>query len=121
MAYCNLTTDIITIVIIQDYHYFGFFSGRNCGLFDENAKVEKFELSADQYAKRTDTVKAFMQRNKLGHYNEEEMNRMKAEKAEQEATELELAKAIHVGDRCEVTVPNALPKRGEVQFFYSSN
>lgn len=39
---------------------------------------------------------------------------MKAEKAEQEAAELELAKAIHVGDRCEVTVPNALPKRGEV-------
>jgi hypothetical protein len=64
--------------------------------------------------KRTDTVKAFLQKNKLGKYNEEEMKKLEAEKAEQEAAELELAKAIHVGDRCEVTVPKALPKRGLV-------
>jgi len=82
--------------------------------------VEKFELSAEQYANRNDTVKAFLQRNKLGKYNEEEMKKMEAEKAEQEAAELELAKAIHVGDRCEVAVPNALAKRGLVSLVNAS-
>ncbi len=51
-----------------------------------------------------------------GKYNEEEMKKMEAEKAEQEAAELKLAQAIHVGDRCEVTIPNSLPKRGLVSF-----
>ncbi len=51
-----------------------------------------------------------------GKYNEEEMKKMEAEKAEQEAAELKLAQAIHVGDRCEVTIPNSLPKRGLVIF-----
>ena len=91
------------------------FSGRNQSLFDENIKVEKFDLTPEQYDSRTDTVKAFLVRNKLGKYNEEERKKMEADKAEAEAAELSLAQAIHVGDRCEVTVPNALPKRGVVR------
>ncbi len=34
----------------------------------------------------------------------------------QDAAELALAQAIHVGDRCEVTVLNSLPKRGLVSY-----
>ena len=41
------------------------FLGRNKSLFDETISVEKFEMTPEQYASRTDTVKAYLQRNKL--------------------------------------------------------
>merc|ERR1719228_2855108 len=47
-------------------------SGKASAFDDEMlSKVEKFELSQEQYSKRTDTVQAFLKRNNLGKYNEE--------------------------------------------------
>ncbi|XP_050453677.1 tubulin-folding cofactor B-like [Cataglyphis hispanica] len=80
----------------------------SCTTEDLN-RVEKFEISEEEYAKKTDTVKAFLEKNKLGKYNEEEMKKKMEKKREEEAEE-RLASLCKVGDRCEVSVPN-LPRR----------
>ena len=67
--------------------------------------MEKFELGKEEYSKRTDTVqvllfsrhkvvqiyvstlKAYLKKNKLGKYNEEEMAALAKEKEEREAAE----------------------------------
>lgn len=45
----------------------------------------RFQLSEEEYQKKDDTLRSFLQRNKLGKYNEEEMTKMK----EQQQKELE--------------------------------
>ncbi|KAI8380361.1 CAP Gly-rich domain-containing protein [Blakeslea trispora] len=60
--------------------------------------VEKFELTEDEYQKRTDTVRAFKERNKLGRFSDEAAAKEEAiERSYQEA-----ANQIKVGDRCQV-------------------
>ncbi|KAI8889738.1 hypothetical protein K501DRAFT_237920 [Backusella circina FSU 941] len=75
--------------------------------------VEKFELTEDEYSKRTDTVRAFKERNKLGRFSDEAA-------AKEEATEIAYKEAledIKVGDRCEVaSEDNSMMKRGTVKF-----
>ena len=81
-------------------------------------KVEKFELGKEEYSKRTDTVQVFLSRypphgskyhftvpsihtilqaylkkNKLGKYNEEEMAALTKEKEEREAAEAKMVGA----------------------------
>jgi len=74
--------------------------------FDDLSKVEKFELSQEQYAKRSDTVKAYLQRNKLGKYNEEEMEKLRIEKEKEDKEEADKVATMKVGDRCEVRTPS---------------
>lgn len=74
--------------------------------------VPKFELSEDDYAKRGDTVKTFLMRNKMGKYNEDYLKN----KEQQEAQEKALADSIKVGSRCKVTVSNSPTKRGTVMY-----
>lgn len=82
----------------------------------DGADGEKFELSKEEYAKKSGTVRAFLERNKLGKYNEEEQRKLaKAKQAEKEAEEA-AAKAIKVGDRCEVKVPTAPTRRATVMY-----
>lgn len=40
--------------------------GTNCDLFGDVSKVKKFELTEEEYSKRTDTVQSFLRRNNLG-------------------------------------------------------
>jgi len=88
------------------------------GEFENTAGVEKFELSKEEYSKKTDTVQAFLKKNKLGKYNEEEMAALAKEKEEREAEEERLVseKGMVAGARCEVTVAGAGKRRGTVQF-----
>lgn len=83
------------------------------GEFEDVSKVEKFEISSEEYAKRTDSVRAFKERMKLGKFREvspeEEEQKRQKEKQEQEEAE-----AIKVGSRCEVQVGGK--KRGIVMF-----
>lgn len=76
---------------------------------DDLSAVPKFELSAEEYEKRGDSVMAFKMRNKLGRFSE------KAAAAEAAAEE-EKVDHIKVGDRCEVTVKGVNPRRGQVKF-----
>lgn len=78
----------------------------------EFENVEKYEMAPEMYAKRTDTVKAFLIKNKIGQYNED--YNKKKEKAQEE--EKELIKAIDVGSRCKVNTSNALAKLGVVLY-----
>jgi tubulin-folding cofactor B len=61
-------------------------------------------------------LRAFLERNKLGKYNEEEIKeREKKKRREEEANEI-AAKAAKVGDRCEVRVPGQPARRATVMF-----
>jgi len=86
------------------------------GEFDDLSKVEKYELTDDQYSKRTDTVRSFLQRNKLGKYNEAEMERLKEEKEKEEKAEQDLVDQMKVGDRCQTSVPGSGTRRGTVKY-----
>ncbi|XP_027223599.1 tubulin-folding cofactor B isoform X1 [Penaeus vannamei] len=89
---------------------------KKVGEFEDLSKVEKFELSEEEYAKRNDSVKAFLQKNKLGKYNEEEQARIQAEKEAAEKAEEDKASTFNVGDRCEVKVQGEPTRRGEVMY-----
>lgn len=56
--------------------------------FTDTSKVEKFTLSEEEYSKKSDTVRGFLQKNKLGRYNEEEMRQLKEQQELDEKEEL---------------------------------
>jgi len=78
----------------------------------DSANVAKFELSADEYAKRGDSVRTFLLKNKMGKYNEE----YQKNKEQQEMEEKTMAENIKVGSRCKVTVTNAPTRLGTVMY-----
>ena len=82
----------------------------------ENANVEKFELTKDDYSKRTGTVQDFLKKNKMGKYNPEEMKKLEEDKLAQDKEETELASKIKVDDRCEVKVPGNPTRLGTVKY-----
>lgn len=88
------------------------------GEFENVDKVEKFELSEQEYQQRDDTVAAYLKRNKLGKYNEEEMAALAKEKEEREAEERSRAESggMVAGVRCEVTVPGQMKRRGTIRY-----
>ena len=61
-------------------------------------------------------MKAFLEKNKLGKYNEEEMKRRAEEKKQEEEAEIAAAQLCKVGDRCEVCVPNQPKRRATVMY-----
>lgn len=67
-------------------------------------------------ARVTDTVKAFLERNKLGKYNEEEMKKKLEEKKLEEETDESLARSCNIGDRCRVCVPNQPRRRATILY-----
>ncbi|TMS07027.1 tubulin-folding cofactor B [Larimichthys crocea] len=91
-------------------------SGGQLGEFTDVSKVEKFELPDEEYNKRTDTVRSFMKKNRLCHYNEEEVAKKKAEVAAREEEQKAAANAISVGNRCKVQVPGQPSKLGTVMY-----
>ncbi|OWF45699.1 tubulin-folding cofactor B-like [Mizuhopecten yessoensis] len=89
------------------------------GEFEDTSKVEKFEISEDSYAKRTDSVRAFKERNKMGRFQEispEEQKKLDEEKAKKAEAEKQKAESLHVGDRCEVRIPAQPVKRGQIKY-----
>lgn len=63
-----------------------------------------------------DTVKAFLERNKLGKYNEEDMKRRVEDKQLEEEAEERLVSLCKVGDRCEISVPNQPKRRATILY-----
>lgn len=89
------------------------------GDFEDLSKVEKFELSPEEYAKRNDSVRAFKQRMKMGQFKEvdpAEKQRLEEEKLKKAAEEKEKISNMKIGDRCEVTTTGQPTKRGAVQY-----
>lgn len=89
------------------------------GEFEDVSKVEKFEISKEEYEKRSDSVLAYKKRMKMGQFREidpEEKAKMEEEKQRKEQEEKEKAESIKVGDRCEVRIPNQISRRGTVKY-----
>lgn len=98
--------------------------------------VEKYEMAPELYAKRSDTVRAFLVKNKMGkivfflnsvyclavivllsscfqgQYNDDYIQK----KQKQEEEEKKLADSTVIGSRCKVSVPNAPVKLGTVLY-----
>ncbi|XP_041353667.1 tubulin-folding cofactor B-like [Gigantopelta aegis] len=91
-------------------------SGLHKGEFEDVSKVEKFEISQEQYDKRTDSVRAFKERNKIGRFNEEELAIREAQRKKREEEERQKTESIKVGDRCEVRIVEQPTKRGVVKY-----
>lgn len=89
------------------------------GEFEDLSKVEKYEMKDDDYAKRTDSVRAFKERNKIGRFAEvspEEQKQKEEEKQRKEEEQKAKAESMKIGDRCEVRTPGQPTKRGTVKF-----
>ena len=72
------------------------------GQFEDVSKVEKFELTQDEYDKRADSVKAFKERMKIGRFADldpEEQKKIEEEKLKKIHDEEERAKAMAMGQR----------------------
>ncbi|XP_075997308.1 tubulin-folding cofactor B [Genypterus blacodes] len=91
-------------------------SGANQGEFTDVSQVEKFEISDDAYAKRSESARSFMKKRQVGRYNDEEVAKKKAEAAAREEEQKVAADAITVGSRCEVQSPGQPTKRGTVMY-----
>ncbi|KAK6056539.1 CAP-Gly domain protein [Cooperia oncophora] len=85
-------------------------SGQNAELQDDSM-VEKYTISDDQYDKREDSVRAWKKKllaeGATGHEHTA---------SERGDVNEEIAKKIKVGDRCEVRLRGAIPRRGVVAF-----
>ncbi|CAG8463548.1 1672_t:CDS:2 [Acaulospora morrowiae] len=82
--------------------------------YNDLSLVEKYEMPEEDYAKRTDSVLAFKQRNKLGRFGNDSSST-----SESTYTFEEEAKNIKTGDRCEVDFGDGsegLKKRGIVKY-----
>lgn len=91
-------------------------SGGQLGEFADVSKVEKFEISDEAYDKKTDSARAFMKRQGIGRFNDEEMAKKKAELAAREEENKAAADAISVGNRCQVQAPGQPTKLGTVMY-----
>lgn len=81
-----------------------------------NENIEKFELTDNQYENRSDSVRSFLKRNKMGKYNEEEMKELEKKKQEAEQRELDRFNKINIGDRCKVTTSGQPTRIGCVMY-----
>ncbi|XP_071833532.1 tubulin-folding cofactor B-like [Apostichopus japonicus] len=95
-------------------------SEKTKGEFEDVSQVEKYEIPDEEYAKRSDSVRAFKLKHKMGQFKEVDPEEKARKEAEQKAAlELEenLIAKMAVGSRCEVNVPNNPPvKRGTVMY-----
>ncbi|KAL4720643.1 hypothetical protein ACJJTC_001809, partial [Scirpophaga incertulas] len=84
--------------------------------FSSAESADRFRLSEEEYEKKGDTLRSFLQRNRLGKYNEEEMNKLKEQQQKELEEEAKLAEAAVVGARCEVRVPRQAARRAAVRY-----
>ncbi|CAB3255016.1 unnamed protein product [Arctia plantaginis] len=84
--------------------------------FEASDSAERFRLSEEEYEKKGDTLRSFLQRNRLGKYNEEEMEKMKEQQQKELEDEAKLAEAVLVGARCQVSVPRQGVRRATVRY-----
>lgn len=91
-------------------------SSKREGEFEDLSKVDKFELSEEEYSKRNDSVRSYLMKNKLGKYNEEEQKKLEEEREAAEQAEEEKASTIPVDSRCEVKIQGEATRRGVVMY-----
>lgn len=116
---CSLSDDAALLGsfnVEENYRIHVTDNSKKMGEFEDLSKVEKFELSEEEYSKRNESVRSFLMKNKLGKYNEEEQQKLEEQRKALEREEEEKAKAISVGSRCEVKALGEPTRRGEVMY-----
>ncbi|XP_056395533.1 tubulin-folding cofactor B isoform X2 [Hyla sarda] len=96
-------------------------SGAKAGEYEDLSRVEKYEISQEAYEKRTDSVRSFLKKNKVGKFNEEEAAQKAAEHERKLEEERLAAEPITPGSRCEVRVVGQPNKRGTVMYVGSTD
>lgn len=91
-------------------------SGAQAGEYEDLSRVEKYEIPPEAYDKRSDSVRSFLKKNKLGKFNEEETAQKAAEQQRKLEEERLAAEAITPGSRCEVRAVGQPTKRGTVMY-----
>ncbi|GAA5836100.1 hypothetical protein JCM3766R1_001965 [Sporobolomyces carnicolor] len=81
------------------------------GQYTDDSRVEKFELTKEEYEARNDTVLAYKMRHQLGRFAP-----TAASASSSHSLETELPKDLVVGARCEVALSTELSRRGTVRF-----
>lgn len=81
--------------------------------FSDVSLVEKFEITDEEYAKKSDTVRAFMIRNKRGKYSDSAIAEALVDHSDDYKEE---AEKIKVGDRFTTTGKISDDTRGVVMF-----
>lgn len=89
-------------------------SGSRIGEYEDVSKVEKYEISNDAYEKRSDSVRSFLKRNKMGQFKDESM--AKSDLEQKLAMEKSLAETIAIGARCEIHASGQPTKRGTIMY-----
>lgn len=79
-------------------------------------KHNSFPCSDNPTFSPSDTARSFMKKHRVGHFNEEEMAKKKAEHAAREDEQKAAADAISVGSRCKVQVPGQPTKLATVMY-----
>ncbi|GAA5821521.1 hypothetical protein JCM3770_001062 [Rhodotorula araucariae] len=77
------------------------------GQYTDDSQVEKFELTEEEYAARTDTILQYKKRHQLGRF---------APSAASPAPRPALPADLVPGARCEVALSSELSRRGTVRF-----
>uniref|UniRef100_A0A0V0G7T1 Putative tubulin-folding cofactor b-like protein n=1 Tax=Triatoma dimidiata TaxID=72491 RepID=A0A0V0G7T1_TRIDM len=88
---------------------------------DDAFNIKKFELTEEEYSQRKDSLKTYLMQNRLGKYNEEEMEKREAMRKREEEMELEKLKTCGVGLRCQVSVPGQSVRRATIKFIGTVN
>ncbi|GAA5963061.1 hypothetical protein JCM3765_001755 [Sporobolomyces pararoseus] len=81
------------------------------GQYTDDSRVEKFELTKEEYEARNDTVLAYKMRHQLGRFAP-----TSASAPSTHSMETDIPKDLVVGARCEVALSPELSRRGTVRF-----
>nr|XP_002119217.1 tubulin-folding cofactor B [Ciona intestinalis] len=84
--------------------------------FTDVSQCEKYNMPDENYNSKRDTVRSFLKNNKKGRFDPKNMEQSKLMKEKLLQEEEEAMQKIHVGDRCEVSTPGQLVRRGCVKF-----
>jgi tubulin-folding cofactor B len=118
---CDLDDDekMIGFYPIEDGFYLEVLGSRPIAGVAEDPTVQKYELTAEEYASRKNTVREFKKNMKLGQFAEnhaelvEQKERQAREKIEAEKA---LIDSMKVGDRCQVRVAGAPTRLAAVMY-----
>ncbi|GAA5854942.1 hypothetical protein JCM5353_008644 [Sporobolomyces roseus] len=81
------------------------------GQFTDDSRVEKFELTKEEYEARNDTVLAYKMRNQLGRFAPTSNSASSSH-----SMDTEIPADLVAGARCEVALSDEMSRRGTVRF-----